>query len=52
MYLRPVVMCMSVCVWVCGLQVYLANLNWWATDVEVETLCKEFGEVGDRMQGG
>lgn len=29
----------------CCLQIYLANMTWWTTDVEVETLCSEFGKV-------
>eukprot|EP01026_Neomeris_dumetosa_P057251 TRINITY_DN52652_c0_g1_i4.p1 TRINITY_DN52652_c0_g1~~TRINITY_DN52652_c0_g1_i4.p1 ORF type:complete len:208 (+),score=56.06 TRINITY_DN52652_c0_g1_i4:56-679(+) len=30
-----------------GMSVYIASLDWWTTDEEIETICKEYGTVQD-----
>lgn len=34
------------------LQIYLANLHWWTTDLEVESLCTQYGQVSFFLSGG
>lgn len=33
------------------MQLYLANLAWWATDTELEAMCAEYGKVRGRGVG-